>query len=56
MVCDPFMGSGTTGVAAVKAGRAFTGIEIEGRHFEVACRKIEAAGRQGDIVRWLEAA
>lgn len=39
-VLDPFMGSGTTGVAAVKAGRDFTGIEIEPKYFDIACRRI----------------
>lgn len=42
-VLDPFMGSGTTGVAALRAGRKFTGIEIEERWFDVACERIEAA-------------
>ena len=55
-VCDPFMGSGTTGIAAAKIGRPFVGIEIDRRYFDTACRKIEAAGRQGDLVRWLEVA
>lgn len=45
-VLDPLMGSGTTGVAAVKAGRKFIGIEIEERYFEIACRRIEDAQRQ----------
>lgn len=44
-VCDPFMGSGSTGVAAVKAGRSFTGIEIDPEWFELACRRIDAAVR-----------
>lgn len=44
-VLDPFMGSGTTGVAAIGAGRRFIGIEIDPRHFEVACRRIEAAAK-----------
>lgn len=39
-VLDPFMGSGTTGVAAVKAGRDFTGIEIEPKYFDIACKRI----------------
>jgi len=45
-VLDPFMGSGTTGVACVKAGLTFTGIEREERYFEAACRRIEEAHRQ----------
>jgi DNA modification methylase len=40
---DPFMGSGTTGVAAVKLGRKFIGIEIEPKYFDIACRRIQAA-------------
>lgn len=43
VVCDPFMGSGTTGVAAVKLGRKFIGIEIEPKYFDIACRRIQAA-------------
>ena len=39
-ICDPFMGSGTTGVAAVKLGRKFIGIEIEPKYFDIACRRI----------------
>lgn len=39
-ILDPFMGSGTTGVAAVRLGRHFTGIEIEQKYFDIACRRI----------------
>lgn len=46
---DPFMGSGTTGVAAVKLGRKFTGIEIDPGYFDIACRRIEAALREPDM-------
>jgi len=49
IVLDPFMGSGTTGVAAVTMGRRFIGIEIEPRYFEIACRRIEEAQRQRDL-------
>ena len=42
-VLDPFMGSGTTGVACVKLGRKFIGIEIEPKYFDIACRRIQAA-------------
>jgi site-specific DNA-methyltransferase (adenine-specific) len=48
-ILDPFMGSGTTGVAAVQMGRDFIGIEREERYFEIACRRIEQAQRQGDL-------
>jgi len=48
-ILDPFMGSGTTGVAAVQMGRDFIGIEREERYFEIACRRIERAQRQGDL-------
>jgi site-specific DNA-methyltransferase (adenine-specific) len=46
-ILDPFMGSGTTGVACANLGRKFIGIEIEPRYFEIACRRIEQAQRQG---------
>ncbi len=45
-VLDPFMGSGTTGVACVNLGRKFIGIEIEPKYFDIACRRIEEAYRQ----------
>ena len=48
-VVDPFMGSGTTGVACMKLGRKFIGIEIEPKYFDIACRRIEDAQRQGDL-------
>lgn len=48
-ILDPFMGSGTTGVAAVKMGRKFIGIEIEPAYFAIAYRQIEAATRQPDM-------
>jgi site-specific DNA-methyltransferase (adenine-specific) len=48
-VLDPFMGSGTTGVAAVRMGRQFVGIEAEPRYFDIACRRIEEATRQPDF-------
>ena len=48
-VLDPFMGSGTTGVAAVKLGRRFTGIEIDEGYFDIACRRIDAALKQPDM-------
>lgn len=48
-ILDPFMGSGTTGVAAVQMGRKFIGIEREPKYFDIACRRIEEAQRQGDL-------
>lgn len=42
-ILDPFMGSGTTGVACVQMGRRFTGIEIDPEYFDIACRRVEAA-------------
>lgn len=48
-VLDPFMGTGTTGVAALRSGRRFEGVEVEPRWFDVACRRIEAATRQGEL-------
>ena len=48
-ILDPFMGSGTTGVAAVQMGRKFIGIEREPKYFEVACKRIEDAQRQVDM-------
>jgi len=45
-VMDPFMGSGTTGVACMNLGRKFIGIEIEPKYFEIACERIENAQRQ----------
>jgi len=49
IVLDPFMGSGTTGVAAARLGRRFIGIEIDPDYFDIACARIEAAQRQGDM-------
>lgn len=46
---DPFMGSGTTGVAAIEHGRKFIGIEIHEPYFDIACRRIEAAAGQGNL-------
>lgn len=49
LVCDPFLGSGTTGVAAVKAGRRFVGVEVNEQHFDLACRRVSAALREPDM-------
>jgi site-specific DNA-methyltransferase (adenine-specific)/modification methylase len=48
-VLDPYMGSGTTGVACHRLGRRFIGIEIELKYFDTACRRIEDAQRQRDL-------
>lgn len=48
-ILDPFMGSGTTGVACVKTGRKFTGIELDPDYFDIACKRIEEAYRQPDM-------
>lgn len=48
-VFDPFMGGGTTGVVCAKLGLKFTGIEIDPEHFDIACRRIEAAYKQPDM-------
>lgn len=48
-ILDPFMGSGTTGVAAIQLGRAFIGIEREPKYFDVACKRLEQAAAQGQL-------
>jgi len=48
-VLDPFMGSGSTGVAAVQMGRKFIGIEREPKYFDIACKRIEQAQAQGQM-------
>jgi site-specific DNA-methyltransferase (adenine-specific) len=50
-ILDPYMGSGSTGVAAVQMRHPFIGIEIEPRYFDIACQRIEQAQRQGDLLR-----
>ncbi len=49
LVLDPFAGSGTTGVACLRAGRRFIGIEKEARFFDLACERLEKAARQPDL-------
>ena len=49
LVLDPYLGSGSCGVAAVQMGRDFIGVEREERYFDIACRRIEQAQRQGDL-------
>jgi len=48
-ILDPFMGSGTTGVACAKMGRKFIGVELDTKYFEIACERIEKAYAQGDM-------
>lgn len=48
-VLDPFMGSGSTGVAAARLSRPFIGVEIDPTYFEIACKRIEDIQRQGDF-------
>ncbi len=48
-ILDPFMGSGTTGIAAIQLGRKFIGIEKEPKYFDLACRRIEQAMAQGQL-------
>jgi DNA modification methylase len=50
LVVDPFMGSGTTGVACMNLGRSFIGIEREPKYFDIACRRIQDAQRQGRLI------
>ena len=49
VVLDPFMGSGTCAVACSHMGRDFIGIEREPKYFDIACKRIEDAQRQGDF-------
>jgi len=48
-ILDPFMGSGTTGVACQRLGRQFIGIEIDPDYFAIACKRIDEATRQPDL-------
>ena len=49
VVLDPYMGSGSTGVAAAQMGLRFVGVEAERRYFDIACERIEAIQRQGRL-------
>jgi site-specific DNA-methyltransferase (adenine-specific) len=49
VILDPFMGSGTTGVAAVKLGRKFVGIELEQKYFDISRRRVAEAVKQPDM-------
>ncbi len=48
-ILDPFMGSGTTGVACAKLGRKFIGIELDETYFNIACERIQKAYDQPDL-------
>ena len=49
-VCDPFMGAGTTGVAALNLGKRFIGVERERQYFDAACERIARAQAQGKLL------
>lgn len=49
IVCDPFMGSGTTGVACAKTGRKFVGIEVDPKYYEIGIQRISDAYKQPDM-------
>jgi DNA modification methylase len=49
VVLDPFTGTGTTGVAAIAAGRKFIGCEVDPKYFAIACRRIEEAQKQAAL-------
>jgi site-specific DNA-methyltransferase (adenine-specific) len=49
-ILDPFLGSGTTGVACVQTGRRFIGVELDAGYFEIAVKRIEAAMQQGRLL------
>jgi len=50
-ILDPYMGAGTTGVACARRGKHFVGIERDPRYFDIACKRIEEAQKQGDFLR-----
>jgi len=49
VVCDPFTGSGTTGIACIRTGRKFIGIEKDDRYFDIARNRLEKELRQGRL-------
>jgi DNA modification methylase len=49
VILDPFMGSGTTGVACIRTGRRFIGIEIDPTYFDIARRRLEKELAQGRL-------
>lgn len=51
VILDPFMGSGSTGVAALQSGRKFIGVEIEPKYFEIACSRLEEITRNRRTLR-----
>lgn len=51
LVFDPFMGSGTTGVAALKNGRRFIGFELEPKYFGAACKRLEKAHYERSLLK-----
>ena len=51
VVCDPYMGTGATGVAAMNLGLRFVGVEIHRPYFDIACERIEAAQRQAPLLQ-----
>lgn len=54
IICDPFMGSGSTGIACIKDARKFIGIEIEPEYFDIACKRIEDAYEDQALFRQKE--
>lgn len=50
VVCDPYMGTGATGVAAMNLGLRFVGVEIHRPYFDIACERLEAAQRQAPLL------
>ena len=49
LILDPYMGAGSTGVAAVQMGLKFIGIETNAHYFDIACKRIDQTQRQGDM-------
>jgi DNA modification methylase len=50
VVCDPYMGTGATGVAAINLGLRFIGVEIDRHYFDIACERISRAQAQGQLL------
>jgi site-specific DNA-methyltransferase (adenine-specific) len=50
-IYDPFMGSGSFGVACINAGRKYIGSEMKPEYFDIACKRIAEANKQGDLFR-----